>query len=83
MFAGALEPLIGEGVAGNEKGSAITKWITHTHTHTMTQPQTKTDTHTHTHTHTHMALRRLTDQYLEVKPNWPHLKFKGRGERPT
>ena len=28
-------------------------------------------------------LRRLTDQYPEVGPNWPHLKFKGRGQRDT
>ena len=73
MFGGALEPLIGEGAARNEKGSAVTKWITHTHRHS----------HRHRHTHTHRALRRLTDQYLEVEPNWPHLKFKGRGQRPT
>ena len=75
MFGGALKPLIGEGAARNEKGSAITKWITHTHNDTTTDK--------HTHTHTHRALPRLTDQYLEVKPHWPHLKFKGWGERPT
>ena len=42
-------------------------------THTQTQPQT----------HTHRALRRLTDQYLEVEQNWPHLKFKGWKQCPT
>ena len=25
------------------------------------------------------SLRRLSDQYPEVGPNWSHLKFKGRG----
>ena len=29
------------------------------------------------------SLRRLSDQYPEVGPNWPHLKFKGRGQRDT
>ena len=29
------------------------------------------------------TLRRLSDQYPEVGPNWPHLKFKGRGQRDT
>ena len=38
MFGGALEPLIGEGAARNEKRNAVTKWITHTHTHTHTGP---------------------------------------------
>ena len=27
------------------------------------------------------TLRRLSDQYPEVGPNWSHLKFKGRGQR--
>ena len=29
------------------------------------------------------TLRRLSDQYPEVGPNWSHLKFKGRGQRDT
>ena len=29
------------------------------------------------------SLRRLSDQYPEVGPNWSHLKFKGRGQRDT
>ena len=81
MFGGALEPLIGEGAARNEKGSAVTKWLTHTHT--QIQPQTQTQKQTQTHTHKHRALRRLTDQYREVEPNWPHLAFEGPGQRPT
>ena len=28
-------------------------------------------------------LRRLSDQYPEMGPNWSHLKFKGRGQRDT
>ena len=27
------------------------------------------------------SLRRLSDQYPEVGPNWSHFKFKGRGQR--
>ena len=27
------------------------------------------------------TLRRLSDQYLEVGPNWSHLRFKSRGQR--
>ena len=29
------------------------------------------------------SLRRLSDQYPEVGPNWSHLKFKGKGQRDT
>ena len=29
------------------------------------------------------SLRRLSDQYPEVGPNWSHFKFKGRGQRDT
>ena len=64
MFGGALEPLIGEGAARNEKGSAVTKWITNTHRHT----DTATDTHTHTHTGPCAALQISTSKWSQIAP---------------